>query len=183
MTTTTNSNKNAQKPIISQNVAEEITSVFVRLQQLLSATPEWLQGVDAQTTEGDKMRAVGGRAILAVAVRQEWLKEQEVAAFRDGVRAAILPHLDAARKAKEEYDAALASMSAAVRAMVKPAPFPTYIHIPVSDMSEVFAEGTPVEEQVLKLKKMGYTIAKPANGAYSIRFDLPKSILGDTSAK
>ena len=176
--TTVNAN-NAQKPIISAEVAEEITAAFHVIYRAMatygSPLPTTSEAV-AATGAKDWERGAA-RGFAALAARQAWVKEQEVAAFRQGVRDAIQPHIDAAREEKEGYDAAKAGMSEKVAKLL--APFPTFVLVPLSDVSDVFGAGVEIPSQVKKLTDMGYKVSKGANGAFSLRIDLPKSITGE----
>jgi hypothetical protein len=180
MNNTTNTAKNSPKPIISEEVAEKLTSAYHTIFSLMSAYGE-LINTPVDKTGKEEWERTAARGFLALNARRAFLKEQEVAAFRQGVRDAIEPHIDAARAEKEEYDAAKASMSEKVAKLM--APFPTHINVPMSEVSGAFGEGVDLQSQVKKLVDMGYKVTKGANGTYSLRIDLPKSIVGDNGSK
>jgi hypothetical protein len=170
----TSTSKPASKPIITDNVDSQITSAF---QVLFNAVNTYGETV-APTFEQVGVKGwerLAARSLIAVAARQAHLKEQEVAAFRQGVRDAIEPHLDRARADKAEYDALSPTLKSRLGA------FQTYILVPVSDMSEVFGSSVELPAQVKKLQDMGYKLSKSGNGTFHVRVDLPKSILGDDS--
>ena len=173
MNTTTNTAKNAPKPLISEDVEEKVMGAYKVLFSLLGTYGEAIDGSKLNRAAYERISARGVNALLALQAHRE---EQEVAAFRQGVKDAISPHLDAARADKEQYDALPATLKARVGA------FQTFILVPVSDMSGIFGEGVPEAEQVLKLQKMGYKVSKSAQNTYSLRIDLPKSILEGTAA-
>lgn len=175
MNTTPNTAKNAPKPIISDEVEAELTRAYVTILRLMNTYGETIAPTLEKAGRQEWERGAS-RGLNALTALQAHRKEQEVAAFRQGVKDAISPHLDTARADKEQYDALPASLRARVGA------FQTFILVPVSDMSGVFGEGVPEAEQVLKLQKMGYKVSKSAQGSYSVRVDLPKSILGETAA-
>lgn len=178
MNNNTSNVRNAPKPIIPQDVADQLTDAYHTIYRLMASYGEVINTPVEQT--GSKVwEATCARGFAALQARKAYLKEQEVAAFRQGVRDALEPHLDAARAEKEEYDAAKAAGGIVARML--PA-FPTYRDVSIDDVSHVFPEGTAVEVQVKKLSDMGYKLVKSSKGAYSLRIDLPKSILGDKPA-
>jgi len=172
----TSSQKNAQKPIISEEVADQLIGAYQTIYRLMATYGDALTTPVSETKRQDWER-VAVRGLNALTALDAHRKEQEVAAFRQGVKDAIEPHLDRARADKEEYDALSPTLKARLGA------FQTYILVPVSDVSEVFGEGVEVPVQVKKLTDMGYKVSKGANGTFSLRVDLPKSILGDSAAK
>jgi len=176
MNTTTNTAKNAPKPLISEEVEGQLLGAYKTILRLMNGYGEPIAATLEQVGCREYERSAA-RGLNALTALQAHRKEQEVAAFRQGVKDAISPHLDTARADKEQYDALPATLKARVGA------FATFILVPLSDMSGVFGEGADVQEQVKKLTQMGYKVSKSANGAYSVRVDLPKSILGDVAAK
>lgn len=168
--------KNAPLPVISDEVAQELTDAYHTIYRVMAEYGTILTTPVSDTKPADWERAAV-RGLKAYNARQAWIKEQEVAVFRQGVRDAISEHLDQARADKEEYDALSPTLRSKIGA------FQTYILVPVTDVSHVFGEGVGVPEQVKKLTDMGYKLSKGANGAFSLRVDLPKSILGETSGK
>lgn len=179
-TQNTNTAKNAPLPIISENVADDLTDAFKVIFDRMASHGAPL-GITFDAAGRPEYERVAVRALDALKARQGYLKEQAVAQFRNGVRDAISPHIDAARAEKAEYDTLKATMSEKLAKML--APFPTYIMVPMSDVSEVFGEGVEVSAQVKKLVDMGYKVSKGQNNAYSLRIELPKSITGETPAK
>jgi hypothetical protein len=175
MNNPSNVTKNAPKPIITDSVAQEITDAFQVLFNALNTYGEQVAPTFADADIAGWER-VGARALNAYKARLTHLREQEVAEFRQGVRDAIVPHIDRARQDKAEYDALSPTLRARLGA------FQTYILVPLSDVSDVFPQGTSVSEMVKKLTTMNYKVSKSANGAYSIRQELPASITGVTPA-
>jgi hypothetical protein len=180
MNSPTNTSKNAPLPIISEEDAETLTSAYHTIYALMASYGSAITVPVGKTGKAEWERAAA-RGFGALNARQAFLREQEVAAFRQGVRDAISPHIDAAREEKAEYDAAKAGMSEKVAKLM--AAFPTYINVPLAAVSDAFGEGVDVQGQVKKLVDMGYKVAKGANNTYSLRVDLPKSIIGDTDSK
>src|SRR5579863_10469385 len=113
----TSSQKNAQKPIIS---------AYQTIYRLMADYGDALTTPVSETKRQDWER-VAVRGLNALTALDAHRKEQEVAAFRQGVKDAISPHLDRAREDKEEYDALSPTLKARLGA------FQTYILVPVSD--------------------------------------------------
>lgn len=177
MNSPTNTAKNAPLPIVSEEVAAEITSAFHNLYRLLagySSTAPLTMSVES--TGRDEWERVAARGLSALKARQVYIQEQAVAQFRQGVRDAIAPHIDTAREDKAEYDSLSPTLKARVGA------FQTHILVPLSDVSEVFPQGTQIPAQVKMLTDMGYKVSKSTAGAYSLRVELPASITGVTPA-
>lgn len=169
MNTPSNS-KNSPKPIISEDVADKLTSAYHTIFSLMASYGETI-AVPTDKTGPKEWERVAARGFSALAARAAHIKEQEVAAFRQGVRDALAPHFDRARGEKAEYDALSPTLKAKLGA------FPTFVTVPLSDVSDVFGEGTDIPVQVKKLTDMGYKMVKGANNTFSLRVDLPKSIL------
>lgn len=176
MNTTTNAAKNAPLPIVSEEVADQIVDAYHNLYRLLSTYGSVLTTPVSETGR-DEWERVAARGLNALKARAAHIREQAVAEFRQGVRDAISPHIDQARQDKSEYD----SMSPTLRARI--GAFQTYILVPLTDVSAVFPEGTQVPAQVKMLTDMNYKVSKSANGAYSLRVELPTSITGASASK
>ena len=170
MNTTTNTAKNAPKPIITDEVEAELTSHYTAILALMNTYGETITSTLDKAGRAEYERSAA-RGLIALTALQAHRKEQEVAAFRQSVKDAIAPHLDQARADKAEYD----GMSATLRARI--GAFQTYILVPMSDIVAAFPEGTTEQDAVKKLTQMSYKVSKSTNGTYSVRVDLPKSIL------
>ena len=175
MNNNTSTAKNAPKPLISEEVEAQLLRAYRTILGVMNTYGETISPTVEQAGRPEYERAAA-RGLIALNALQAHRKEQEVAAFRQGVKDAIAPHLDTARADKEQYDALPATLKARVGA------FATFILVPVSDMSGAFGEGVDVQEQVKKLTQMGYKVSKSASGSYSVRVDLPKSILEGNAA-
>lgn len=172
----TSAAKNAPLPIIGEDVEKKLLDAYHTIYALMASYGTPLT-VPVESTGKAEWERVAVRGMNALSARQAHIREQEVAAFRQGVRDAISPHIDTARAEKEEYD----SLSPTLRA--KLGAFPTFITVPLSDVSDAFGEGATDQDMVKKLVAMSYKVSKGANGAYSLRVDLPKSMFGDNAGK
>lgn len=174
MNQNTNAAKNAPKPLISEDVETQLMGAYKTILRLMNGYGETIAPTVEQAGRPEYERAAA-RGLIALNALQAHRKEQEVAAFRQGVKDAIAPHLDRAREEKAEFD----SLSPSLRA--KLGAFPTFVLVPLADVAAVF-EGASEPDMVKRLNQMSYKVNKSPNGAYSLKIDLPKSILETVSA-
>lgn len=165
-------NKNVPKPIISDETEGALIGAFATI---LSHMATYGDTISTEKPGRAEFERAAVRAFNALDALRKDRQEREVAAYRAGVRDSLASYLDTARQEKSEYD----SLSPTLRA--KLGAFPTFVNVPVKDVAHVF-EGVQETDMVKKLITLGYKVSKSAQGALSLKIDLPKSILEGTNA-
>lgn len=168
---TTVQNK-AAKPIISDETEAQILGAFRTLFTLMG---NYGDAIDSSKPGRAEFERIAARSVNALEALKADRREREVAMYRDAVRGVIASHLDTARQEKAEFDSLSPSLKAKLGA------FPTFVYVPVSEVTEVF-QGAPEADIVKKLVAMSYKVAKTAGGALALKIDLPKSILEGSAA-
>lgn len=167
MSNTTSNAKSAPLPIISENAALNIQDALDRLYSIVSTYGSPLPSFADMMSDKEGRERILARAGRAYTARVEYLKQEEVRAFRQGVTDAVQPHIEVQSAAREQFLA----LAKEVRHYM-PA-FPTTVRVPVSEVSHIFPSGTSVESQVKYLHTMGYKVSKGADKTYSLAVELP----------
>lgn len=172
MTTTTV----AQLPIISEATEQRIQDALGMLHAAvanygapLPAFDDMLADLGKGTDKSLDLTRITNRAHKALTALQTDRKEQKVKAFRQGVADAIAPYIQTQSEARAQFMA----LPKEVRQFMPT--FPTSVTIPVEAVSQVFAQGTAVTDQVKMLHTMGYKVSKKDN-KFSMVVELPTKL-------
>jgi hypothetical protein len=175
MNTNTNAANVVKLPIISDVSEERILDALRTLHSVIgtygAALPDFddmLADVGQGTDQALNLGRITNRAHKALTALQQHRKEEEVRAFRQGVKEALQSAIEVQGAARDAFLA----LPKEVRQFMPS--FPTTVVVPVSDMSDVFPTGTPIEAQVKLLHTMGYKVSKK-DKAYHIVTELPTS--------
>jgi hypothetical protein len=149
-------------PVISEETETVIVDALSALHTALASygapLPEFQAMIDTVGTNStdralDAAR-ITTRAFRALAALSAHRREEKVRAFREGVSEIVQGKVDDALVAKAHIDA----LPKEARAFLPP--FPTVVHVAVSDVSPVFPQGTPEADMIKFLHQLGYKLGK-----------------------
>lgn len=173
MNAPTNASNVVKLPIISDMSEERILDALRTLHSeigtygaALPSFDDMVADVGQGTDRALDLARITNRAHKALGALTSHRKEEEVRAFRQGVKEALASAIELQGKARDAFLA----LPKEVRQFMPS--FPTSVVVPVSDMSDVFPTGTPIEAQVKILHTMGYKVSKK-DKTYSIVTELP----------
>ncbi len=157
---------------INADVAERVADAFDTFVHLASTHLGVSFPKDA--SDADKWEKAVTAAFRAHAGYRKARREEEVRAFRKGCEEVITSAKGEMKKAMEEYEGLSAQLKGLMPLPVwkkaKVANKPIMCEVPVSDFSDIFPQGTAVEQIGALLKKMGYDVVKISTGlAVSVR--------------